>query len=445
MNSPTKATTAPRDTFVLKAYRSATHMLGPALPLWLQKRAAAGKEDTARTDERLGIASAPRPHGPLIWLHGASVGECTMLLPLIAQIRRHRPDIFILVTSGTVTAAALLAKRLPDNAVHQYVPLDHPKYVARFIEHWTPNLAVWAESEIWPNLITATKKSGAKLALINARMSASSIDGWNKRKKSAQAVFSQFDLILAADERTGHSLTWLLDRDIDMSGNLKDAAPPLPVDTKELRDLTRRTQGRFVWCAASTHDGEDALMIAAHKTLLEAQPDALLILAPRHPERAGDIAALLTEAGVSYRQRTSGAKPVTATQVYLFDTIGEMGLAFRLSALTFMCGSTVEGLSGHNPLEPARLGSAVMTGAHISSFADSYLSMVKYGAAKRVLSPEAITSSIIALTQDAEALESLRKNGLHFATGRDDVLAYVWGHLTPLLPPHASEPKDAAA
>ncbi|WP_371397020.1 3-deoxy-D-manno-octulosonic acid transferase [Fretibacter rubidus] len=422
------------DTALLKAYRGASRALGPVLPLWIKRRGKHGKEDPSRTAEREGIASHPRPNGSLVWMHGASVGECTMLLPLIAKLTAERPDINMLITSGTMTAAKLLETRLPANAVHQYVPLDHPKYVARFIAHWKPDVAIWAESEIWPNLIKATKDSGAKLALLNARMSEKSIEGWTKRKASAAAIFAQFDLILAADEMTGNSLSWILDKDVETSGNLKDAAPVLPVDKAELAAFKKALPRRKVWCAASTHDGEDDIMLRAHKTLLARSPSAVLILAPRHPERADDIITLIRDHGLSFAQRSKAEMPTADTQVYLLDTIGDMGLAYRLAKMTFVCGSTIAGLSGHNPLEPARLGSAVMTGAHIASFAESYMSMFKYSAAKRVMSPDAIAREIVDIMMDRAALTALQKQGQHFATGRDDVLAYVWDQLGPLLP-----------
>ena len=434
-----------KDTALIKAYRGASRALGPVLPLLLKRRAAQGKEDPSRKDERIGIAALPRPEGPLVWMHGASVGECTMLLPLITQIKRDRPDIFILVTSATLTAAKLLAERLPEHCAHQYVPLDHPKYAQRFINHWKPDVAIWAESEIWPNLITAAKDSGAKLALLNARMSAKTLEGWTKRKKSAAVIFSQFDLILAADEMTGNSLSWLLDQDISISGNLKNAAPPLPVDKTELKAFKKALARRTIWCAASTHSGEDEIMLTAHKAVLKTNKRALLILAPRHPERSGEITALINEMGLTFAARSKGEMPSRETQVYLMDSIGDMGLAYRLSKLTFVCGSTLAGLSGHNPLEPARLGSAVMTGAHIASFAESYMSMFKYGAAKRVMSPDAIATEVSALLSDKAALTYLQAQGQHFATGRDDVLAYVWDALNPLLPAERLTPKRVAS
>ena len=421
------------ETGLIKAYRGLGHVLGPILPVWVNKRARAGKEDPRRIKERQGIASAARPKGDLIWFHGASVGECMMLLPLISKLQYEKPNTNILVTSATVTAANLIQERIRDACIHQYVPLDHPKYTAQFIKHWKPSLAVWAESEIWPNLIFETKKSGAKLALVNARMSPKSLDGWAKRKKTAHSVFTQFDLILAADERTKNTLSWLTDSDVEMSGNLKDAAAPLPVNHNALKALKKQIRRRSVWCAASTHEGEDIIMAQAHRALLAKKETALLILAPRHPERADKIQSTLIDERYVTARRSKNDEINKDTQIYIFDTIGEMGLAYRLSKLTFVCGSALKGLKGHNPLEPARLGSAVMTGAHIESFKGSYLSMVKFGAAKRILSPDAIAPAVVSLMCNPEKLKTLQKQGLHFAAGREDVLSYVWNKLTPLM------------
>lgn len=427
------------DTPLIKTYRGTSRLLGPLLPFWVKRRSQNGKEDPERLPERQGIASTERPAGPLVWMHGASVGECTMLLPLIAKLWQERPDINILITSGTVTSAKIMGQRLPGGIIHQYVPLDHPKYVKRFFAHWKPDLALWSESEIWPNLIREASGRGTKMALINARMSAKSIEGWAKRRKSAQAIFSLFDLILAADESTSNSLTWLLDKEVGFSGNLKDAATPLPANKQDLTKLRRTLGQRPVWCAASTHEGEDEIIINAHKTVLETSPNTLMILAPRHPDRGGDIARLLEQHGLSFARRSEGQSPTSDKQVYLFDTIGEMGLAYRLAALTCMCGSLVEGLSGHNPLEPARLGSAVITGANVASFADSYMQMCSHDAARRILSPDQVGREVADLLGHKKKLIRLQEKSEAFAKGRDGVLEYVWEQLLPIMPPRTSE------
>lgn len=422
------------DTLLLKLYRAATDMLGPAVPLWIKSRASKGKEDLARLAERKGLPSQARPQGALVWMHGASVGECTMLLPLIAKMRGSRPDLNILLTSGTVTAAKLMAERLPQGAFHQYVPLDRRKYVKTFLQHWIPDMAIWAESEIWPNLIMQAKARGTTLALINARMSETSLSGWRKRPASAHAIFSCFDLILAADSATANGLSDFARKTIDSIGNLKDAALPLPVNLKKQAALSSRLGSRPVWCAASTHHGEDEIVLAAHEALLNTRPDALLILAPRHPERGDNITELINSMGLTFTARSSGGLPDKGTQVYLFDTIGEMGLAFKMSNVTLMCGSLLAGLSGHNPLEPARLNCAVLSGPHVTSFADIYKDMSGAGAVKIMDKDEDIGGQLSKLFSDKNALELQQTQAKSFCNTRNDVLLRVWDELSPLLP-----------
>lgn len=426
------------DTSLIKSYGFATRLLGPLTPMLIRRRASQGKEDLARSSERHGITTIKRPEGRLFWFHGASVGECTMLLPLLKRILDQYNDAHVLVTSGTKTSADIMAQRLPKRAIHQYIPLDYPKAVRRFLEHWKPDMAIWAESEIWPNLLRLTRERNVPMALINARMSETSINNWkNRSQKSAKALFGKFDVVLAADEKTANGLSWLLDKPIETPGNLKHAAEPLPVNMAVLKDLKSQTSRRKIWCAASTHPGEDEIMIAAHKALLSRYRTALLILAPRHPERSHDIAKLLETNNLSYVTRSSGNAVGRDTQVYLFDTIGEMGLAYRLSHLSFVCGSTLKGLSGHNPLEPARLENAVLTGPHISSFADTFMHMMSFDAAKRILSPDLIAPALLELFSDSKALKSAQTDAQIYANGRDAVLDYVWAHLEPLIPePH---------
>jgi len=423
---------ASHDSALLRLYRLATTALGPVLPLWINRRARAGKEDPLRTNERYGIASLPRPNGPLVWLHGASVGECTMLLPLIFKLKDARPDIAVLVTSGTVTAANLMKQRLPEGASHQYVPLDRRKYVSRFLAHWRPDTAIWAESEIWPNLITQTQLSGAKLALINARMSKKSLDGWRKRAGSALAIFSKFDLILAADTSTANELSHFTSKDVALIGNLKDAALPLPADKAKLSSLEKAVEERPIWCAASTHAGEDTIVLQAHQSVLRNHPNTILILTPRHPERRDEIVKLINAMGLTFCTRSSGHLPDTDTQVYLFDSIGEMGIAFRLAPITVMGGSLNENLSGHNPLEPARLGSAVLSGPYVSSFAETYAAMPMV---KTVTSAKDISTEISHLLSNKTALTQLQTEAREFCAARSDVLDRVWGQLLPLLSP----------
>ena len=424
-----------KKTPLLKSYSAATRALAPALPFWLKRRAAKGKEDPTRLSERDGISGYDRPQGRVIWLHAASVGESQMLMPVILRLLRENPDFHIVITTGTVTSAELLAEQLPNNALHQYAPADHPKAVNNFLDHWQPDMAIFAESELWPNMIMGAKARGIPMALLNARMSAESIERWAGRgKKSGQALLSCFDLILAADKATADGLTWLTGNEIDSAGNLKDAAPALSVDADALKKLKAAIGRRPVWVAASTHEGEEEAIAQAALEVKAEKPKALLIIAPRHPERAKEVKEIFTKAGLKTLRRSSRRMPDENTDVYMIDSIGRMGLAYRLAKVSFIGGSLRRGLSGHNPLEPARLGSAIIAGSHISSFADAYMALLAYDGAKRILKEDELAPAVLKLLKDTKLRKSQTEAALQYAGSRDDVLDYVWEKLTPLLP-----------
>jgi len=271
------------------AYQKLMRGLEPFAGFILKRRVKSGKEDDTRTGERKGIASIPRPAGTLIWMHGASVGETSMLLPLIRRLLDDDPKLHILVTSGTMTSAKIMAERLPDRAFHQMVPLDGPTFVSRFLDHWQPDLAVWAESEIWPNLVLQTKAARAKMALINARMNQSSIDRWRDKRGFARQVFSCFDIILPADTLTHNALKFLGGNVVSQIGNLKTAAPALEFDKSESAKLREAAGHRPIWLAASTHAPEEADILAAHLSGPAKKANALLLWVPRHPERGDEV------------------------------------------------------------------------------------------------------------------------------------------------------------
>jgi 3-deoxy-D-manno-octulosonic-acid transferase len=346
------------------AYRLVTSLIAPFLPVWLNRRAKQGKEDPDRLSERQGRTSIKRPIGQLVWLHGASVGETQMLRPVINRLL-ERPDRHVLITSGTQTSAELLRTQLPDRAIHQYVPLDTPFATARFIAHWRPDLAVFAESELWPNLIWTAQRANLPLALINARMSEASLAGWAKRRAFATRVLNGFDLILAADERTSNGLQTFTPVNIPNIGSLKFDAPVLDYDLAERQSLSTAIGDRPVWLAASTHEAEEAVFHAALAAMRKKRPEAYMIWLPRHPDRGAEIAKRL---GVT--PRSEGGRPTE--DVYIMDTLGEMGLALALSKVCVVGGSFHPSLMGHNPLEAARARVPVITGPYHASFVDLY-------------------------------------------------------------------------
>lgn len=371
----------------LAAYRAATAAVEPLAPALLRRRVARGREDPSRLGERLGRPSAPRPPGPVAWLHGASVGESLSLLPLVERLRAARPELQLLVTSGTVTSAELLSERLPPGVIHQFTPVDAPGVAARFLDHWRPDLAVFAESELWPNLITGARSRGAKLALLSARLSDGSFRGWSRVPAAARRVLGAFDLVLAQDDGAAARLRRLGAPDHGRL-NLKLLGEPLPVDDAAWAEAEDARGGHPLLLAASTHPGEEAMALDAFAPL--SLRDALLVIVPRHPERGAEVAALSRSRGWITSLRSQGA-PFGPARVYVADTLGELGLWFRIAQAAFLGGGVTLGVGGHNPLEPARLHCPLASGPGVENWRGVYDGL--------------LASAAVVLTPDAHALQ----------------------------------------
>ncbi len=385
----------------LLAYLVASRLAAPIAGPLLARRRARGKEDAARLPERLGRASVDRPGGIVVWLHGASVGEAMSILPLVKAICASGPaGLTCLVTTGTVTAAERMADVLPDGAIHQYVPVDTAPAVRRFLDHWRPDLAVWVESELWPGLIHQTWRRGVPMALVNARMSVRSHARWQKAPKMARALLSSFKLILTQDGETLERLR-TLGIDGQYGGNLKSMVPPPGCSDQVLAELRLRLSGRKIWLAASTHPGEEADMLTAQAAVRGTHPNALLILAPRHPGRGEEIARLLSEAGVAWARRSAAEMPTPGTSIWLADTLGEMGLWYRMAPVTFVGGSLVA-MGGHTPFEPVMIGSAVLHGPETANFAPTYVDLDVAGGAQKVSGAEELGAAVARLLSDDE-------------------------------------------
>ncbi len=410
----------------LALYAAATGLAEPLVPGLLRRRAARGKEDPARIGERLGRAGVARPPGPLIWLHGVSVGESLSLLPLAQALAR--PGLTLLVTSGTRTSAELLGKRLTPGAIHQYAPVDAPGAVRRFLDHWRPDAAIQVESELWPNLILGAKARGVKLALISARMTQDSADGWRRAPAAARAVLGAFDLILPQDADTEARLR-ALGATTGPHLNLKNVGAPLPADPAELERLWAAIGDRRVILAASTHPGEDEIIARA-----AAGTGALLIVAPRHPDRGQAVAALLSQLGYSTARRAAGEPLSATTTAYVADTLGEMGLFFRACDVVVMGGSFVPGVGGHNPLEPARLGVPILTGPDVFNAAATYEEMFDRVAAIRCAGEAALARDLRGLLNEPLIAPRIGRAALAYAERQGAALDQALALLSPLLP-----------
>jgi len=386
----------------LRAWRLLTWALSPLARLLLRERASRGKEDWARVNERLGLAGLPRPEGRLIWIHGASVGESLSALPLIGKLLEDG-SINVLVTSGTVTSAAMMGQRLPQGAVHQFVPLDTPGAVARFLDHWKPDAGLFVESDLWPNLILMAKDRGVKLALVNARISARSAERWAYAKKSVAALLSAFDMVLAQDEEIAARFKKLGARKVEAVGSLKADAPPLAVDEDALAALRRQIGKRPVLLAAQTHPGEDETVLPAHDLLRGDFPDLLTVLVPRHTARAEDLEMLCGTR--AYRRRSTGGQISDQTAIYIADTMGEMGLFYRLAPFCFL-GGTLVPLGGHNVLEPAQLHCAVLVGPHTQSAPRAYDAVLEAQGFGRIASSADLAREAARLLSDSAAAQA---------------------------------------
>jgi len=382
----------------LALYLAASWLAGPLARALLRRRAARGKEDSARLSERLGRAGRPRPPGRLVWLHGASVGEALSALPLAAELRRQDPDLCCLITTGTVTAARRLADLLPESAVHQFAPIDTAPAVRGFLAHWRPDLAILVESELWPRLIVETARRATPMMLVNARISARSARRWAWVPGMAGHLIGCFARILTQDRPTLERLRALgADPDrLGETGNLKSAAPPPGCDPDERDRLVALIAGRPVWLAASTHPGEEAIVLAAHGLLRGEHPDALLLLAPRHPARGADLDALIRERGLAVARRSAGEGPGGGVAVWLIDSLGDMGLCYRLAPVALVGGSLVA-RGGHNPFEPAALGTAILHGPSTENFAPAYAALTEAGAARQVDDAASLAAAVAVL------------------------------------------------
>ena len=420
----------------LVAYRLLTRLVEPLAPRLLDARVKQGKEDAVRVDERLGIAGVVRPPGDLVWLHGVSVGETLSMLPLVERIRKGRPDLTILVTSGTVTSATLLAQRLPPGVIHQFAPVDGPGAVGHFLDHWKPALGILVESELWPNLITMASGRGIKLALVSARITDKTAQGWARFPGAARHILTRLNLIMAQDAATSDAIKGLGGRH-DGLVNLKLSGRALPHDTGAFSTLSAAIGDRSVVVAASTHPDEE---IAIVRTLDGLTQPICLVLVPRHPERGAEIATALTRDGYGFAMRSRGSPLTPDTDIYLADTLGELGLFLRLADVVVMGGSFAHALGrptvgGHNPLEPARLAKPIVSGDDSQNWEAVTAELRAAGGLIVVPSPDSLPGVIAPLLADPNAARAMGERARRAAADAGYGLERLWQNLQPLLPP----------
>ncbi len=424
------------------AYRLLTDLGAPVLGLYLRRRKALGREDAARFRERLGIASLacpPTPDGSLIWCHAASIGEATSALALIERLRALYPARPILMTTGTVTSARLMETRLPPGAFHQYMPVDRAPYIRRFLDHWNPGLALWIESELWPNALAALRTRQIPAILLNGRMSERSFRRWRFAKGWARELLHAFALCLTQTEAERARFATLGARSPLCLGNLKYAAAPLPCDEAELARLRGMIADRPLWLMASTHRGEEALALAAHQTLAAAHPSLLTVILPRHAARGDEAEALLREGGIPLARRSRHDAIAPSTGLYLADTMGESGLFYRLCPIAVIGGSFAP-LGGHNPIEPAQLGAVPVFGPSMHNFSEVAEEFLRRKAALGVESPDGLAPVLGSLLSSPETRGRLAKASRDLAAEKRRVLDDILDVLAPWLDNQGAAP-----
>jgi 3-deoxy-D-manno-octulosonic-acid transferase len=416
----------------LASYRVAGFLAGPIVRRKLRDRARRGKEDLARLPERFGVASAPRPTGVLIWIHAASVGESLAALPLIDEIHARHPSFKFLVTSGTVTSATVMQKVLPTFAVHQYAPVDLPVVARRFLNHWTPDVALLLESEFWPNLLLGLDKRGISRVLVNGRVSPESHRRWSALRPVIALLLAKFEICLGQSDRDTGFLEDLGAARVATTGNIKDAAEPLAADETTLEGLTTTVDGRPLWVAASTHPGEEIAAAQVHQDLIDRYPDLLTIIVPRHPERGTDIQRDIVGLGLTASRRSGGDALDAATAIYIADTLGELGLWYRLAPVVFV-GKSLKGTGGQNPLEPARLNCALIFGPSMANFEQISEDLLSCGAARRVADQAGLCADLADLLGDHEMRQKMARAGRDYCVAGGEALAKTMTYLEPLF------------
>jgi 3-deoxy-D-manno-octulosonic-acid transferase len=384
---------------MLRAYRLSAAALVPVARLIVSRRLKRGKEHPERLDERYGETELPRLSGPLVWIHAASVGELLTVIPLIERIRQK--EFAVLCTSGTVTSASLAEQRLPDGAIHQFITLDAPRFVKRFLDHWRPDLALFVESDLWPNLIVASAKRGIPLILVNGRLSERSYKRWRWAPATIAALLRCFDLCLAQSAAHAARYRELGAPRVATTGNLKLDVPDPPADADALAALRAAVTDRTIIAGASTHAGEETILIEAHRRLRNSFPGLLTLIAPRHPERGPGILEIARAAGLRAALRSRRELPTFITDIYIADTLGELGLIYRLAPIVFVGGSLASH-GGQNPIEPIKLGAAILHGPHVWNFAEIYAALDKVHGAEQVSDVGKLAARAGAWLKDAD-------------------------------------------
>lgn len=416
----------------LQSYRWAGMAAYPFMGLYVAVRATRGKEQHDRRGERYGKPSAERPQGPVVWVHAVSVGETGAVSGLIARLRAH--GVSVILTTGTVTSATLARERFGDDVLHQYVPLDLKPAVSRFLNYWKPDLAIFAESEIWPMTILELGARRIPQVLINGRMSDRSFKRWQDRLSLAESLFENFAHVVAQSDKDAERFTALGARPVTVSGNLKADSGAPSAEPGVLAQMQARVADRPVWLAVSTHEGEEMAAARVHEMLQSRWPDLLTVIVPRHPTRADELASAIGDMGLKVARRTHDKFPFDAANIFLGDTIGEMGLYLRMGKVAFV-GRSLTADGGQNPLEPTMLGCAVLTGPNLSNFEEIYSRLQDARAARMVDDELMLAKAVNHLLANPAMCDAMAAAGRAVISDMEGALDRTWQTLGPYIQP----------
>lgn len=406
----------------IKIYNTLITILYPlVIKRYINKRKENGKEDVKRFNERVGRPTMPRPEGKLIWLHGASVGESVSMLPLIQRILDTYPEAHVMVTTGTVTSADVMQKRLPERAFHQFIPIDNPIFTTRFVRHWQPDVALWFESELWPAVLSSIKRKNIPLILINGRISNKSFKRWQQFDFICKELLNCFTLCLGQSEEDAYRLRVLGAQNSICLGNLKYAGLPLPIDEAKRAEFVEQAGKRRMWLASATHDDEEVRIAKVHKRLKQKFSDLLTVIAPRHPQRGDEIQEKINSLELKTALRSKNEKITPETDVYIANTIGEMGIWYDVINIVFIGGSLIPH-GGQNFMEPSRVRDAVIVGPHMHNFTDAMNRAKKADAVIQVTDTEELEETVAGLFENKELLDAKRSLAYNWATSESKVL-----------------------
>lgn len=416
----------------LQTYRWVGVATYPFIGTYVALRASRGKEQHARRHERYGKASVERPLGPVVWVHAVSVGETGAVLGLVQRMLSR--GLNVVLTTGTTTSAALVSERLGDKVIHQYVPLDLKPAVSRFLDYWKPDLAVFAESEVWPMTILELGARRIPQVLINGRMSDRSFVRWRRRSALAESLFEHFSHIAAQSERDAERFEQLGARPVTVTGNLKADVVVPEVDAQTLSKLEAVIKGRPVWAAISTHDGEELIAARVHRTLKKKWPNLLTVVVPRHPRRTAEVHKALTDSGLEVALRSASKVPPKTADIFLGDTIGEMGFYLRMAGVAFV-GKSLTSSGGQNPLEPAVLDTAILSGPNVSAFDEAYEKLTSARGARFVADEADLAKAVNHLLGNEKLREKMAMAAARVVGSMEGALDDTWYMLAPYIQP----------